>query len=333
MTTAKGLASFLDSMQSLECLGLRGGFEDSLSSKGFAHLARHPSLTYLDLPHVAEEWVQSLGTHPKGTLFRKLETFRAGLYVEAPNAGVSDTTLGLLMPHLQGIKEFRVRSSPSSDSHETFHVAVHSIPSTLQKLELIHNSEGVVRGSDLVALAKYAPGLQELKMPFLITTLDEEWDTLDAQGITDAVFKSMASYLPHLEVLDLASANSTATDTIMAIDGYQLTQASLWWLGIHCRHLRSCSLIAAVPFGDFLRAAPPELFPELEHLNIHQGQDEDDFEPYTDVDKLASKTLEVAPALARLTIHSMHDTDVALLLAVREQIGDEWSGPELDTEE
>ena len=314
------------SMQTLKTLTLRGGIRAILSSRSFLHMARLPALTSLDLPYVDLTWVEGLEGRSDGLIFPKLQAFRVGLFDFGPQFGISDEALALLLPRLHTITELRIKSTRNVDSNKAFHIVARSQLSALERVEIKHNPEAVVRGTDLLALADLAPGLKELKVPFYVDNLDGTGASLGAEGITDDVITGFASRLPNLEVLDLADELCPVVDVVMVVDNYHLTSASLLSLGRHCRRLTRCSLIAAVAFGSALRIATPELFPKLLHLDIHQGLDQEDFELYGTVDQLARRMMEVAPLLSRFCVHSLHNADVALNRAVRRQIGDRWTG-------
>ena len=317
--TPGGFLACLSRMNCLRTLILRGGLADVLSREVFEHMTHLPALEYLDLPVVDDEWVQDLD-HPTGRrLFPKLQAFFVGVHDPPLNPGVSDAALALLLPHLEDILALRVASSLESQSKETLRTVARARLPKVERLWLLMDDDAMVRGEDLVMLAEQAPGLKELRVPFHVRT-PPQTGTLLAEGITDTVIQRLASNARNLQHFDLASESWGSMDTIMAIDGYELTHASLYHLGAMCPHLTSCSIIAQVPFESFLCNARPNLFPNLQYLDIHQGLDEDDSVAYHATADLTKKMTNMAPKLTQFRVHSDHDGDYELYNAFRMQL-------------
>ena len=270
----KGFARFLDGMRQLSTLSIRQGFDDVMSSEGFGYLVQYQYLTHLDLPNIPEQWIRDLdpSVFPWGGPLPKITTLSAGL---------SDGGLELLLTHLRHITTLEIR--PYGPFINAFGILASAQLIDLESLSLDVFPDTIVRGADLILLARTAKRLEHLSIP---GTRDESDKLPSAISVTDAVINELTSHLSNLKELCLK------------MGGASLTEASLISLGEHCKHLESCSISADVFFEELVRKSRPNLFPVLEELFITQPVS--DRREYKDILQTAQLLLVAFPKLEDL---------------------------------
>lgn len=295
----RGLTEFLRNMRQLSLLDIRLGFEGVWSFEALTVLAQYPSLTTLEIPDIPDNWILDLVGNSTMQLFPKLNRLGTGL---------SESGLEMLLPHLKEI--FGLEIALSGQSTNALRL-VADVPG-IRFLSFSLNPRSVVRGEDLIRLAKNTPGLEQLELPAA-----PPWDTEppalpSALGITDETIQEVARLLPELETLRLGLENCT------------LTEASLLSLGTHCKKLTHCYISADISFEELRREAPPGLFPELTLLELNQPRS--NRRHLRDVNETARWLVREAPELCALRVgddnltntdHDLEDTVDNLISARR----------------
>ena len=272
---------FLHDMKSLSTLSIRQGFDDVMSPEALRSLVQHQHLSHLDLPNIPEQWIRDLdlSVFPYGVLLPHITTFSAGL---------SDKGLELLLPYLRNVTNLEIR--PSGQFINAFSIIANAQLTALEHLSLDVVPNTIVRGEDLVLLAKTARGLEYLFLPVQRNAIDV---LPSAIRVTDAVMEDLASHLPNLKELCLK------------IEEASLTEASLISLGKHCKHLDCCYILADIFFEEVVRKGRPFLFPALEELWIIQPVS--DRRKYKDVHHTATLIPVVFPKLEGLHQRSVEE--------------------------
>ncbi|MCJ1288356.1 hypothetical protein MMC26_007711 [Xylographa opegraphella] len=270
----EGFALFLKDMRHLSTLSLIRGFDDVMSSESFGHIVQYQYLTSLNLPDIPEQWIQDLKPNriPRGGLLPNITTLSAGL---------SDRGLELLLAYLRNIKNLQIR--PCGQFVDAFSIIASAQLVDLEHLSLRVSPDTIVRGADLILLAKTARRLEQLHIP---GDPDESNELPYAINVTDAVIDEMASHLTNVKELCLK------------MEGASLTEASLISLGSQCKRIESCYISANIFFEELVRKGPPNLFPFLEELFITQQRS--DRREHTDVSQTAKLLLLVFPRLQDL---------------------------------
>ena len=277
IVSREGFAQFLKDMGSLSTLSIRWGFDNVMTSEGFQHLAQYQFLTHLDLPNIPEQWIRYLdpATFSHEGPFPSIATFSAGL---------SDSGLELLLPHLRKIINLRVR--PFGQFINAFSIVAGAQLTALESLSLDFFPDSIVQGTDLILLAKTARRLEDLYIPNPKYPDESNKNFPSAICVTDAVIDELARHLPKLEKLYFMT------------EGASLTEACLLSLGKHCKHLESCYISADIFSEDLVRRAGPNLFPVLDELSLIQPAS--DRRQYTDISGTVGYLLQAFPKLESL---------------------------------
>ncbi|MCJ1248458.1 hypothetical protein MMC30_005676, partial [Trapelia coarctata] len=286
------LREFVESMRQLSILDIRHGFNRLWSIKVFSVIAQHPSLLGVFVPDIPDDWVRKLVGGPSTQLFPELPVL---------NTGLSEFGLELLLPHLEKIQGLKIDlSGQSSDALKI----VADIPH-MRFLSFQFGPRSVVRGEDLIRVAKSTPGLAGLDLP-VQPPLDITPVQPSAQGVNNATIDEVARLLPKLEMLRLDLSDCS------------LTEVSLLSLGTHCKELTNYYLSADVSFEQFLQKATPGLFPALEFLEIDLPQSTR--RHYQNVDEKARRLMQTAPKLYSFSLggNSMMNADSEFEQAVSE---------------
>ncbi|MCJ1391803.1 hypothetical protein MMC18_004670 [Xylographa bjoerkii] len=270
----EGFARFLNDMRQLSTLSIRRGFDHVMTSEAFGYLVQYQYLTHLDLPNIPEQWIRDLDTSvfPREGPLPNVTTFSAGL---------SDGGLELLLPYLRNVTNLQIRAS--GQFINAFSIVASAQLTALEHLSLDVIPDTIVRGADLILLARTAKRLEYLYIP---GDPDEINNLPSATSVTDAVMDELASHFLNLESLCLK------------MEGASLTEASLISLGENCKHLKSCYISADVFFEELVRKGRPNLFPVLDELFITQPLS--DRREYKDVQQTAKFLLQAFPKLEGL---------------------------------
>ena len=178
-------------MKHLSTLSIRQG-DDVMTSEAFGYLVQYQYMTQLDLSNIPEQWIRNLDciVSLRGDLLPKIITF---------STGFSDEGLQLLLPYLRNVMDLQIR--PYGQFINAFSIVANAqLTALLEYLSLDVVPETIVRGPDLILLARTAKRLEYLYIP---EETDESNILPSATSVTDAVMDELASHLPKLQRLCL----------------------------------------------------------------------------------------------------------------------------------
>ena len=294
---------FLGAMQSLSKLSIRDGFQVVMSSEALAHIAGYKFLVELELPPISEKLVIDLcHTSTSATkFFPNIRNFKACL---------SDTGLGLLLPHLANVRILIVGRLDHVE--ESLHILAEAQLTALWSLKLESSQVGIVRGTDIALLARHSSKLAHLDLG-LVGKVYKFVNGLaypSSQGVCDEVIDELARRLPDLETL------------LLNMDYATLTEASLISLGTYCEKLAKLSLSVDASFEELVRTPQPGLFPCLKVLKLSQPVSHR--RQYSNVSRTASHVCQMMPNLepTDLDLGISNLVDWTIAMAMRDQYRD-----------
>jgi hypothetical protein len=238
----------LEKMPNIDSLDLERGFENIVSSEMLQVIASYPALNQAVLPYVQDDFLLALQSDPDIYLFPKLRYLYIGATAEslrlyhrvAPSIealGLTNETLERTNDVLTAASKFRQLTSFTAQL----------------------SASSVIRGEELIYLARGCQGLEELKIGI------DGWYEIkpSATGVTDELMEKLALCLPNLKILYLLfePAGQDMPGCIQTVHTF----------GRHCNRLEemvfSCrpdwSLIASLPQSQVLPLAA-----KLEQLQL-----------------------------------------------------------------
>ena len=268
----------------------RIGSECGWSSKVLGGVARHPNITTLKLPSIADEWWNDLERLPRQKLFQKVKTFSAEL---------TDTGMQMLSRY---IREQVTSLNVSLLPYSTRAVGIAARMPLLTTLVPNFSPDCVMKAEDLMMLGDDCKHLR-----YLYVGREDCCYTNYPRGkdITDTTIEYIAARLPKLIVFQFYIQDST------------LTEESLISLGAHCKSLEIVYLTAKVSFNELVRKTQPNHFPALGLVSLTQVGS---LPPCDDPRTTASLFSERAPALSVFNFDESGYMDWELLGEIFKQI-------------
>ncbi|KAF5876263.1 uncharacterized protein Bfra_002666 [Botrytis fragariae] len=292
-----GLTQFLNRADGLTALVIQSGVHDSWSYEAFEAIARLPNLTYIEIPDVQDNWVNSVyRTNPSISVFPKLDVHLS--------TGISERDLECLAYHVPKLEDLSItlQNLPPSLSI----LASASKFSHLTNLKVEFGPRSRISGSDLLLLARNCPLLSSL-------SLGEVDDSAfsppgpasrpSTAGITDDVIEEVAEAL----------GDSIVSLRIIFERSDLLTWNSILSLARYCDNLGDLTISCNFNWQEAMSGRFEHTFPALENLDlifdsILRESQVANYDEAT-IQSCAQKMFELAPKLSLFWIDGANKGD------------------------
>lgn len=312
-----GLVRFLNRADTLTALVIQTGVHDSWSYEAFEAIAKLPNLTYIEIPDIQNNWIDSVSrANPSTPLFPKLDVHLS--------TGISERDLECLAQHVPKLEDLsitlqnlppslRILASASNFSH-------------LTNLKVEFGPRNRISGSDLLLLARNCPLLSSLSLG----VVDDDAfsppgpaSRPSTTGITDDVIDEVAQAL----------GDSIISLSIIFDRSDLLTWSSILSLAQYCYNLGDLAISCNFDWQEAMSGTFEHIFPALENLDFifdfslreSQVQNFD----HTTVQSCAQKMFELAPKLSLFWIDGANEVDNSWESAVQMMYYDTLSSPEV----
>ena len=191
---------------------------------------------------IEEEWIRLV-------LDAKPDSFAS---LKQLHLGTTHTGFRLLEPNLEHLEELLVGLRTGTPP---LHFRAPCNMPHLEVLTLHLDSNGIIDGKELIGLATYCPQLIDI-------TIGGEDNYARCHEISDSIIEAFVQLLPNLTCFELYADSSS------------LTEQSLLHFGRHCKDLEQLTIPGMLDFFELANTGEPGLFPELWHLTVAAGPNE-----------------------------------------------------------
>ncbi|KAM0146433.1 hypothetical protein ACHAPG_011139 [Botrytis cinerea] len=312
-----GLIRFLSRADALTALVIQNGVHDSWSYEAFEAIAKLPNLTYIEIPDIQNDWVNSVHrANPSTLLFPKLDAHLS--------TGISERDLECLAYHVPKLEDLSItlQNLPPSLSI----LASASNFSLLTNLKVEFGPRNRISGSDLLLLARNCPLLSSI-------SLGEVDDSAfsppgpafrpSTTGITDDLIDEVAQAL----------GDSIISLRIIFDRSDLLTWNSILSLAHYCHNLGDLTISCNFNWQETMSGTFENTFPVLENIDfifdsiLRESQVVNYDEAM--IQSCAQKMFELAPKLSVFWIDGANESDSRWESTVQKTFYDNWSPPEV----
>ncbi|TGO55944.1 hypothetical protein BCON_0084g00120 [Botryotinia convoluta] len=312
-----GLIRFLNRADALTALVIQSGIHDSWSYEAFEAIAKLPNLTYIEIPDIQDNWVNSVyQANPFTPLFPKLDVHLS--------TGISECDLECLAHHVPKLEDLSItlQNLPPSLSI----LASASNFSHLTNLKVEFGPRNRISGSDLLLLARNCPLLSSLSLGVVDDSAFSPPGPASrpsTTGITDDVIEEVAQAL----------GDSIISLRIIFDRSDLLTWNSILSLAQYCYNLGDLTISCNFNWQEAMSGRLEQTFPALENLDfifdsILRESQVANYDEAT-IQSCAQKMFELAPKLSLFWIDGANEGDSHWESTVQKIYYDTLSFPEV----